>query len=235
MAFIFGFLLITSALASPSTIDLEVAIGRSAFCCTNDGVWWQSQFGFNGQLRVLTYEVGARWRVANWGVALRYADLGKASGMNLASVRDDEFGKYDTSKPCNTNTQSNCLAIFAVDQNVRAVMLGASYRVSIQGAQVEPEIGQVFYQSSLKVSIYCPNCGIGSKYAFGEGGTFVSTSEIRRSPYVALRLTYKRVTLTYRYILNIDGNGARTEGIEAQFASGLTHGPLNQIMLGVSL
>ena len=218
-----------------SALDLEPAFGVSEFCCITDSLWWQSPFGFTGNRRSLSYEFGVRKRIGNWGIAARYSELGEAAGQNIASMRDDEFGKYNTAQPCDTNQYKNCLAFFDVHQRVNAAMLGASYRFTFNGVSVEPEIGQAFYQSHMKVSILCPNCGVGSKYAFGAGGTFTSTSEIRRSPYAALRLTYKGATLTYRRISNIDGNGARTEGDDAQFASGLTHGPVNQLLIGVSL
>lgn len=224
------------ALSCPAqALDYEAAIGQSQFCCLTDSLWWQSQFGFNGSTRSLAWEMGIRQRFGNWGIAARYAELGEATGQNIATMRDDEFGKYDTTKPCDTATQQNCLGYFSVSQHLRAVMLGASYRFTLRGIGVEPELGQALYRSTMRVQILCPNCGVGHKYAFGAGGTFSSTSEIRRSPYIALRITYKNATLTYRRINNIDGNGARTEGPEGQFASGLTHGPVNQILLGLEI
>lgn len=233
LGFLAGFIVALGM--SGRAFDLEPAVGVSEFCCVTDSLWWQSQFGFNGSRRSLAWDFGARQRFGNWGIAARYSELGEATGQNIATMRDDEFGKFDPSKPCDTNTQKNCLAYFNVAQHVKAVMLGASYRMNYRGVDIEPEIGQAFYQSEMRVQILCPNCGVGSKYAFGAGGTFSSASEVRHSPYLALRLTYKDVTLTYRRINNVDGNGERKSGDDGQFSSGLTHGPVNQILVGVTL
>lgn len=220
---------------SGRAVEIEGAIGRSEFCCLTDSLWWQSQFGFNGSTRSKTWELGVRQRFGNWGIAGRYADLGESTGQNVATMRDDDFGKFNPTQPCNTSTQQNCLGYFAVAQHVKAVMLGASYLFTWRGIGIEPEVGQAFYQSNMRVQILCPNCGVGNKYAFGAGGTFSSTSEVRRSPYGSLRIVYRGMTLTYRRISNVDGNGEMRDGEDGQFATGLTHGPVNQILVGVTL
>lgn len=215
---------------SQTKFEFEPAIGVSQFRQPGDTLWWQSQFGFNGHLRAMTFEIGARWRFGEWGVAGRYAELGEANALNIATMRDDEAGRYDVTKPCDSAAHKNCLGIFDVRQRMNAVMLGVSHRFRAYGFAFEPELGQTFYQSHTYVSIWCPNCT-----GFSSSRTFTSQSEIRRSPYGALRIGYRNVSITYRYIKAVDGNGARTVGDEAQFATGLTHGPVNQILLGVTL
>lgn len=223
------------AASQAQALDLEAAVGQSQYCCLTDGVWWQSSFGFTGNTRPIAWEAGVRQRFGNWGIAARYAELGTATGHNIATMRDDDVGRYNPAQPCDQATQHNCLGKFDVSQRVAAVMLGASYRFTLYGVALEPELGQALYQSHMRVAITCQECGAASKYAFGEGGTFSSRSEIRRSPYLALRVIYKGATLTYRRLTSVNGDGAGLDGIEAQFATGLTHGPVNQILLGVEI
>ena len=217
------------------SFEIELAAGRSELCCVQDGVWWQSDFGFNGHVRTTTLEIGARQRFGNWSIHGAYIDLGTATGFNVATMRDDDFGSFNRTKRCDPDSQKNCLGYFATSQNTTGVLLGVAYGLTFKGVLVEGEAGQFFYQSDMRVSILCPNCGLATRYAFGAGGTFSSASEIRRSPYGALRVSYKGLTLTYRRITHVDGNGERIDGIEAQFATGLTNGPVNQVLVGVSI
>ena len=216
-------------------LDLEVAVGRSEFTAPQTGIWWWDQFGFNGNLRVPSFEIGARHRMGDFSIHGAYLDLGTATGLNVAGMRDDEFGKYNTSRPCDTNLQKNCLGYFSTSQHVVGVLLGGAYGRSFKGVHLEGEVGQYLYMTEMNVGIWCPNCGIGSKYAFGGGGTFSSTSDIRRSPYIAVKAAYKNAFITYRRFSNINGDGGSLNGIEEQFSIGLTSGPVNQIMVGVTL
>lgn len=226
--------LMTALSSSVAALDLELAAGRSQFCCLQDGVWWQSPFGFTGTTTDGSVEVGLRQRWGDFSFHGAYLDMGRATGRNLATMRDDEFGKAP-SKSCNQDSQRDCLGYFVTSQQVTGVLLGGAYGRDLYGIRLEGEYGQFFYTSDLNVSIWCPNCGTAGRYSFGHGGVFSSISEIRRTPYAAARVTYKNVTLTYRRFTNVDGNGERKEGVEAQFATGLTNGPVNQIMLGISL
>lgn len=214
-------------------LDLEVAVGRSEFCCLEDGIWWQSPFGFDGHTRSVSLEVGARKRWGDWSLHGAFVDLGETSGTNTASMRDDDFGRHNVTKPCDQNLQKNCLGYFTARQKVAGVLVGGAYGRVISGVRAEVELGQFFYVSDMSVSIWCPNCGLGHRYAFGGGGTFSSASGVRKTPYIALRATYRGVTLTYRRFQSVDGSGSG-EGVEAQFSTGLTNGPVNQVMLGVS-
>lgn len=222
------------ALATPAkALDYELAVGRSEFCCLENGIWWQSSFGFNGSTVDRSIELGARHRIGNWGLHGAYVDLGSASGHNPAVMRDDEFGRYNTAKPCDVNLQKNCLGFFGTNQRVHGLLAGVSYGYDIKGVRLEGELGQYLYQSEMRVSIWCPNCGVSHKYAFGHGGTFSSKSGMRRSSYFAIKAEYKNTFLTYRRFSQIDGSGEGMEGVETQFATGLTNGPVNQVMIGV--
>jgi len=229
-------LLIGALISSPAFgLDFEMSVGRSEFCCLQDGVWWQSPFGFNGYTRSTAIDLGVRQRMGNWSLAARYSDLGSANGLNVATMRDDDFGSFNRTKGCNTASQKNCLAFFSTSQHVAGVMLGGAYGKDYRGIRLEGEAGTFLYQSDMNVQILCPNCGLDSRYAFGAGGTFSSSSEIRRSPYFSVAAKYQDFFLTYRRISSVDGNGKGLQGVEAQFSTGLTNGPVNQILIGVSL
>lgn len=230
--FLAGFL-VAIGVHAVRAVDLEIAVGRSEFCCLQDGVWWQESF--NGSTRVGAVEIGARHRFGDGSLHLAYLDMGTANGLNVATMRDDDFGRFNTTKGCDTATQRNCLGYFGTRQHIAGVLAGAAYGFEKRGVRLEIEGGQFFYQSDMQVAIWCPNCGLDQRYAFGAGGTFTSSSDLRRSHYGALRATYKGFTLTYRRFQNIDGSGSGRNGEEAQFATGLTNGPVNQLMVGVAL
>lgn len=232
-----GLALAIALSARPDSIkvETELAVGASEFCCLQDGVWWQSPFGFQGETRSLAWEVGARVRLGNWSLRGAFADLGAASGQNVAVMRDDDFGSFNPAAPCDPDAQRNCLGYFNTSQHVKGVLAGAAYARVIQGVRIEGELGQFLYQSELRVSIWCPDCGIARRYSFGYGGTFSSSSDLRRSNYVSLRLQYGKSFLTWRRFSHINGNGDGLQGIEAQFATGLTSGPVNQLLFGISL
>lgn len=216
-------------------LDFEVGVGRSEFCCLQDGVWWQSDFGFNGSVRVPSFEIGVRKRFGDWSLHGAYVDLGTATGQNIATMRDDEFGSFDRTKRCDQTQQKNCLGFFANSQHVHGALLGAAYGKSVYGVRIEGELGQFFYQTEMSVQVLCPNCGLDHRYAFGAGGTFSSTSDMRRSSYFALKAEYKGVFLTYRRFTRIDGGGKIVDDVEGQFSIGLTNGPVNQLLVGVTL
>lgn len=228
--FLLSLLLTGQALA----LDLELAAGRSEFCCVLTGVWWQPQFGFSGSTRSASWEVGARHRWENFSLHAAYLDLGSASGMNVATMRDDDLGTFNTAKGCNTDSQKNCIGYFGASQRVSGVLAGVAANVTVKGVLLEAELGQYFYKSDMRISIWCPNCGVNARYAFGAGGTFASTSSIRRSPYFAVKVGYKNAFVTYRRFSSVDGSGKMSDGIEGQFGMGLTNGPVNQIMVGMS-
>jgi hypothetical protein len=218
--------------ASAGAIELEIAVGQSEYCCRADGVWWQSEFGFNGNMRPTSWEIGARHRIGNWGIHAAYVDLGTVSANNIASMRDDDFGKHDPTKPCDAATQKNCLGQFSAKQNVRGVLAGASYGIGLPyGARLEAELGQYFYRARWDITIQCPDCGNYSLYSFGFSHSFRYVSETRRTPYVSGRVSYKNVFLMYRRFSYINGGGTSEE----QYAIGLTGGPVNQFMVGISL
>lgn len=227
-------LILSIASLTAHGLEYEIAIGQSQFCCTQNGIWWQSSFGFTGQTRDLAFEAGVRQRIGDFSIHGAYVDLGSATGLNKATMRDDDFGSYNTHLGCNSASQKNCLGYFAAKQHVAGFLVGASYRLMLKGVGIEPEVGQFLYQADMKIAIWCPNCGTDSRYAFGAGGTFSSTSEIRRSQYLALKVSYKDVFLTYRRFSKIDGGGSGLDGVETQFSTGLTNGPVSQILVGMS-
>jgi len=226
-------LLLAACLSAPchqaQAVDLEAAIGRSAFCCLQDGVWWQSPFGFNGDTRVASWELGARQRFGHWGMHAAYSDLGTVKGDNLATMRDADFNNFNTTANCNQATQHNCLGYFRTRQHVKGVMAGGSYQFTVKGFGIEPEAGKFFYRSDFEVAIWCPTCGT---FPTGEQRDERSMSGIRRSTYLALKVSKGNVFLSIRRFSNIDGSGDISKG---EFATGLTSGPVNQIMLGVTL
>jgi hypothetical protein len=209
-------------------VDLEVAVGQSSYCCKVDGVWYQSPFGFQANTRPTSFEIGARQRIGDFGLHVAYVDLGTVTADNVASMRDDEFGKHDFSKPCVISGQHNCLGFFKARQNVSGVLAGVSYGRDFRGIRLEGEVGSYFYRSSWSVNIQCPACGNVSLYSFGYSHNFRYLSDVRRTNYVSARVVYKSAFLMVRRFSTIDGSGSSDE----QYAIGMTSGPVNQVMLG---
>ena len=215
--------------------ELEAAIGRSDYCCLEDGTWWQSPHGWTGTLRPATFEIGVRERFGNFSLRAAYVDLGKASGENWALMRDMDFGRFDPYAGCDVTTRANCLGKFSSSQHVRGILAGAAYGRAIYGARIEGEIGAYFYKSQFEVTIYCPQaCGAGTGPAFDPPETYKSYSSVRKTPYLGARLYYKNAFLQWRRFNHIDGNGS-VEAEDGQFAVGLTNGPVNQLMVGYAL
>lgn len=233
-SFLAGFL-VAIGIHAVRAIDLEIAVGRSEFCCLQDGVWWQSPFGFNGNLRAVSAEIGLRQRIGDFGAHLAYVNLGSVSSDNFAAMRDDEFGRHDPVKPCNTANRSNCLGRFIGRQSVQGIIAGASYQRNLfWGIAGEIEAGEFFYKSHWSITIHCPGgCGTdyGLTFATPERYTFGATT--KRTHYAALKATYRSAFIVWRRFSRVDGGGDPAGAVVPEFSAGLTNGPVNQIMLGM--
>lgn len=215
-------------------LEVEIASGRTDYCCRQDGVWWQSPHGWTGTLKPATFEIGVRKRFDNFSVRTAYVDMGEASGENWAMMRDLDFGKFDPNAGCDIATRTNCLGKFSSSQIVRGVLFGAGYGRKIYGVRVEGEVGALFYKTQFEITIYCPQaCGAGTGPAFDPPETYKSYSSIRKTPYIGARVYYKNAFLQWRRFSHIDGNG-HVEEEDGQFAVGLTSGPVTQIMFGAA-
>ena len=217
-------LLLVALLPFPSrAAEVEVAVGRSEYCCLSDGVWWQSPRGFQGDLRPTAYSVGLRQELGKgFHVHTSYVDLGKATGSNWASVPDDQFNNITTAHS----------GKFMAAQQVRGIQLGVSYRWKLtESVSIDPEIGHFFYKSQWRIDIHCPTLCDGNVPQ--EYQSFRYTSKVRTSSYLSGSITYNSVFVNVTRYTLVDGGGdADPNYTVGQFAIGLTSGPVTTWMVG---
>ena len=226
--------LLLIALAFPTKVlglEIEIGVGQASYSLT-DGIWWQSPYGFNGNVRPASIEFGIRERKGDFGFHAAYVDLGHVTGNNLFSMRDEDFGRMDFTKSCDSGSQKNCLGKGQASQHVQGLLLGVSYGLNINGVQLDAEAGQYLYVSDWSISVYCWNCGYAHSHAFGAPTTYSSRSELRRSSVISVSAGYKNVYVTYRRFFSIDGSGKGSGGVDDQYAIGLTAGSVNQLLVG---
>ena len=196
--------------------EIELAGGRTDYCCLEDGTWWQSPLGFTGETRVPSFEIGARQKFGAWSVHGAFVDLGAVSANNIAVVPDADFNKPTL----------GAIGRFDALSSVRGILLGGAYRWK----DLQAEVGQLAYRTDWQITIDCPTGCAGHVRQNYE--TLRFRSDVRLSSYLAISYYIDRAFITWRRFSHIDGGGNSSDG---QYATGLTNGPVNQIMIGVTL
>ncbi len=141
--------------------SFEIGYGQCQHTGLTEGVWWQSQFGIEGNMRPSCEYV--QWNRAvtqRAGVSIGLADLGYVKTAGLGTMNDTtEFFKTYTGEPCDPKTWRNCLAMYHSRATEYGITLGSFYKpkewLSFEG-------GVFLYRSSFREEVQivtpCPTC-----------------------------------------------------------------------------
>ena len=112
-------------------LRLEVGTGLSQHAKRRDGLWYQSEYPNEHNLRVAAGQIGVSWFPSDWfppdsrwhmGWRVAYVSLGTSSGSAIALEDEQDRGK---GLPCDSQTRrGDCLARFDQQTSVRGLSLG---------------------------------------------------------------------------------------------------------------
>jgi hypothetical protein len=209
------------ALGIGSYAQVEIGTGTCQYKGLEDGVWWQSQFGFEGNLKPHCLEIQKNVPVSeHFGYSFGLAHLGNLHANNLATVADND--PYDGGS-CNHATAHNCIARVRVEQATYGITGGLYASMHKFGVLWAAELGVLGYRSSFTATITQNDYGLYS-YDYNTVGYHVA-------PYVGVAAKWKGLYARARVYEGVRGEGYQSDGVQQP---GLAHGPVTSITVGMT-
>jgi hypothetical protein len=198
----------------------------------DEGIWWQSQFGYDGGKRARCVEV--QWQQeGDKGLTLGLVHLGYLHSQSLATINDTtEFLKTYTGGPCESPSARNCRVVVHTLTSEWGATLGGFYASGAFAA----EGGILAYRSHFKANVQLVDAGAPFPAEHTE-----NVVGYHYTPYLGAVARWRRLYLRLRVYQKITQDGRLHNGSQ-QFGfapdgtpqRGLTAGPLYAITAGVS-
>lgn len=213
--------------ADAADLRFEVLGGQCELTRDDNGVWHNTHYQTNVNLRDTCFQLGASatpWKLGAYNIGWRaaYVDFGRITTDSVMAARDEDQPHNPDGKSCDRATMENCLIRTIGGGHARGVSLGGVAERAFGPVTIGAELGALVYYNNFTVAIH-----------HWPANEYVYTWDLARgwmaTPYAGATLQAGAFIAAARVYTKVTAHQSGCGG-----CSGIANGPAYQFTAGVT-